>query len=141
MVKVGTTDQLDDFLTKPVSARWLVEKSPKLGLEFRGGRFLCCVDWFPDGSWITQMVGAGTNVYVFDRCINVTMRLLQRGHHSCTVACLFVLRQSSEFSSDAHSRRSATIHASPNLVCPSAHLSLCTMLTREQLVCPPVLTD
>ena len=32
---------------------------------------LCSVDWFPDGSWITQMVGAGTNVYVFDRCINV----------------------------------------------------------------------
>ena len=35
----------------------------------------------------------------------------------------------------------ATLHASPNLVCPSAHLSLCTMLTHEQLVCPSVLID
>ena len=38
VVKVGTTDQLADFLTKPVTARWLAEKSPELGLEFRGGR-------------------------------------------------------------------------------------------------------
>ena len=37
-VKVGTTDQLADFLTKPVAARWQAEKSPELGLEFRGGR-------------------------------------------------------------------------------------------------------
>ena len=65
----------------------------------------------------------------------------RRGHQSCIVACLCVLRQSSEFSSDAHSRRSATIHASPNLACPSAHLSLCAMLTHEQLVCPSVLID
>ena len=32
-------------------------------------------------------------------------------------------------------------NASPNLVCPSAHLSLCTMLTHEQLACPSVLID
>ena len=38
VVKVGTTDQLAEFLTKPVTARWLAEKSPELGLEFRGGR-------------------------------------------------------------------------------------------------------
>ena len=38
VVKVGTTDQLADFLTKPVTARWLAEKSPELGLEFRCGR-------------------------------------------------------------------------------------------------------
>ena len=38
VVKVGTADQLADFLTKLVSARWLAEKSPELGLEFRGGR-------------------------------------------------------------------------------------------------------
>ena len=38
-------------------------------------------------------------------------------------------------------RECATIHASPNLVCPSAHLSLCTMLTHEQLVCPSVLIE
>ena len=38
VVKVGTTDQLADFLTKPVTARWLTEKSPELGLEFLGGR-------------------------------------------------------------------------------------------------------
>ena len=37
-MKVGTADQLTDFLTKPVPARWLAEKSPELGLEFRGGR-------------------------------------------------------------------------------------------------------
>ena len=34
MVKVGTAEQLADFLTKPVTARWLAEKSPELGLEF-----------------------------------------------------------------------------------------------------------
>ena len=44
VVKVGTTDQLADFLTKPVTARWLAEKSPELGLEFCGGRS-------PDGDW------------------------------------------------------------------------------------------
>ena len=38
VVEVGTTDQLADFLTKPVTARWQAEKSPELGLEFRGGR-------------------------------------------------------------------------------------------------------
>ena len=38
MVKVGKADQLADFLTKPVAARWLAEKSPELGLEFREGR-------------------------------------------------------------------------------------------------------
>ena len=38
MVKVGITDQLADFLTNPVTARWLAEKSPELVLEFRGGR-------------------------------------------------------------------------------------------------------
>ena len=38
VVKVGTADQLADFLTKPVTARWLAEESPKFGLEFRGGR-------------------------------------------------------------------------------------------------------
>ena len=38
MVKVATADQLADFLTKPVAARWLAEKSPELGLEFREGR-------------------------------------------------------------------------------------------------------
>ena len=29
VVKVGTADQLADFLTKPVTARWLAEKSPE----------------------------------------------------------------------------------------------------------------
>ena len=38
MGKVGTADQLADFLTEPVAARWLAEKSPELGLEFREGR-------------------------------------------------------------------------------------------------------
>ena len=38
MVKVGTAEQLADFLTKPVSARWLAEKSPEIGLEVREGR-------------------------------------------------------------------------------------------------------
>ena len=38
VLKVGTTDQLADFLTKPVTARWLAEKSPELGVEFRDGR-------------------------------------------------------------------------------------------------------
>ena len=38
MVKVGTAEQLADFLTEPVTARWLAEKSPELGLEFREGR-------------------------------------------------------------------------------------------------------
>ena len=38
VVKVGTADQLADFLTKPVAATWLAEESPELGLEFRGGR-------------------------------------------------------------------------------------------------------
>ena len=38
VVKVGTTDQVADFLTKPVTAKWLAEKSPELGLEFRDGR-------------------------------------------------------------------------------------------------------
>ena len=40
--------------------------------------------------------------------------------------------------------RHATAHASPNLVCPSAYLSLCTMLRvspHEQLACPFVLID
>ena len=40
VVKVGTADQLADFLTKPVAARWLAEKSPELGLKFRDGRGL-----------------------------------------------------------------------------------------------------
>ena len=30
VVKVGTADQLANFLTKPVTARWLAEKSPSL---------------------------------------------------------------------------------------------------------------
>ena len=38
VVKVCTADQLADFLIKPVTARWLAEKSPELGLKFRGGR-------------------------------------------------------------------------------------------------------
>ena len=38
MVKVDTSEQLADFLTKPVTAKWLAEKSPELGLEFREGR-------------------------------------------------------------------------------------------------------
>ena len=79
VVKVGTADQLADFLTKPVTARWLAEKSPELGLEFRDGRSLYNVDWFPDGRWILQMVGAGTNVYVFDMCINVNNGTLAEG--------------------------------------------------------------
>ena len=40
MVKVGTAEQLADFLTKPVTVRWLAEKSPELGLEFREGSSL-----------------------------------------------------------------------------------------------------
>ena len=39
----------------------------------------CGVDWFPGGSWILQMVGAGTNVYVFDMCINVNNGTLAEG--------------------------------------------------------------
>ena len=38
VVKVGTADQLADFLTEPVAATWLAEESPELGLEFREGR-------------------------------------------------------------------------------------------------------
>ena len=38
VVKVGAADQLADFLTKPVTARWLADKSPEFGLEFRSGR-------------------------------------------------------------------------------------------------------
>ena len=40
---------------------------------------LCSVDWFPDGSWNLKMVGAGTNVYVFDICINVNNGTLAEG--------------------------------------------------------------
>ena len=40
---------------------------------------LCSVDWFPDGSWILQMDGTGTNVYVFDICINVNNGTLAEG--------------------------------------------------------------
>ena len=51
---------------------------------------LCSVDWFPDGSWILQMVGAGTNVYVFDICINVNNGTLAEGPsimYSCLSLC------------------------------------------------------
>ena len=41
MVKVDTSEQLADFLTKPVTAKWLAEKSLEFGLEFREGR--CCL--------------------------------------------------------------------------------------------------
>ena len=70
-VKVGTADQLADFLTKPVAARWLAEKSPELGLEFREGR----------SSLQRGLVsgGAGANVYVFDTGINVKNGCQVRG--------------------------------------------------------------
>ena len=40
---------------------------------------LCSVDRFLDGSWTLQMVGAGTNVYVFDICINVNNGTVAEG--------------------------------------------------------------
>ena len=79
------------------------------------------------------------SVYVLDRCVNLNNGTLAEGP-SIVCSCLSLCAET-VFSSDAHSRRSATIHASPNFVCPSAHLSLCTMLTHEQLVCPSVLID
>ena len=72
VVKVGTADQLADFLTKR-------KNLPSLVWSFVVALFLCSVDWFPDGSWILQMVGAGTDVYVFDRCINVNNGTLAEG--------------------------------------------------------------
>ena len=51
---------------------------------------LCSVDWFPDGSWILQMVGAGTNVYVFDMCINVNNGTLAEGAINLVQLLVFV---------------------------------------------------
>ena len=51
MAKVDTSEQLADFLTKPVTAKWLAEKSPGLGLELREGRPSCNVDSIPDVSF------------------------------------------------------------------------------------------
>ena len=79
------------------------------------------------------------SVYVLDRCVNFYNGTLAEGP-SIVYSCFYLCAET-VFSSDAHSRRSATIHASPNLVYPSAHLSLCTILTHEQLVCPSVLID
>ena len=36
--KVGTADQLSDFLTKPLSQKWLQEMLPSIGLHFVSGR-------------------------------------------------------------------------------------------------------
>ena len=80
IVKVGTADQLADFLTKPLTARWLAEKSPELGLEFSWWPFFSTA-WigFLMGIEFLQMVGAGTNVYVFDICLNVNNKTLAEG--------------------------------------------------------------
>ena len=56
-----------------------VTNPPSLVWSFVVAVLLCSVDWFLDGSWISQMVGAGTNVYVFDRCINVNNGTLAEG--------------------------------------------------------------